>query len=289
MFCFNFRRGSTLWAVAGLVLCLASALAQGEEPKFRDLARKYFKNGEGEDLAKLVGFTQPVKQVIALAYKVMLFDNGQESPVDPKTHEFKVGDKVRITVEPLHDYYVYVFTIGASGQSGFLLPAEGEEPPLAKANQPLALPNDGFLEFTDPPGEEQLLVVATEKAVADRGVLARVLTKKPGEADTPEEAAVRQTLKATVKKALKSVRERQKEVMEKTVMWRGLPGDQAQQELAQDIRSRGVKEGTFEEPTPNGTTAMYINSTDTDRQARLLVSIPLKSTGSKANSKAKTP
>ena len=78
----------------------------------------------------------------------MLFQDGQEKAVDPKTHEFKVGDKVRITVEPLHDYHVYVFTIGASGQSAFLMPAEDEEAPLAKANQPLALPNDGFFEFT---------------------------------------------------------------------------------------------------------------------------------------------
>lgn len=285
MYRFHRHRGSTLFGLIGLAVWLTCQTAGSEEPKFRDLARKYFKNGEGEDLAKLVGFTQPVKQVIALAYKVMLFQNGQETPIDPKTHEFKVGDKVRITVEPLHDYYVYVFTIGASGQSGFLMPAEGEEPPMAKANQPLALPNDGFLEFTEPPGEEQLLVVATEKPVADRTVLARVLAKKPGEADTPEEAAVRKTLKATVKKALKSVRERQKEVLDKTVMWRGLPADKNQEELAQDVRARGVKDGTFEEPTASGTTAMYINSTEIDRQARLLVSIPLKSIGPKA----KTP
>jgi hypothetical protein len=273
------RPGPALRVLAGPVLLFFVQIAAAEEPVFRDLARKYFKDGEGAELAKLVGFTQPVKQVIALSYRVLLFENGKEQAVDPKTHEFRVGDKIRITVEPLHDYCVYVFTIGASGQSGFLMPAEGEEAPLAKANTPLALPNDGFFEFSEPPGEEQLLVVATEKPVADRNVLARVLSKKPGEPDTPEEAEVRKTLKATVRKALKSVRERQKEVMDGTVMWRGLTGEKAQEELAQDVRTRGVKDGTFEEPTAHGTTAMYINSTELDAQARLLVSIPLKSVG----------
>ena len=43
-------------------------------------------------------------------------------------------------------------------------------------------------------------MVATEKPVADRDVLARVLTKKPGEKDTPEEQAVRKTIKATVRR-----------------------------------------------------------------------------------------
>ena len=43
------------------------------------------------DLAKLVGYTEPVKKVIALEYKVLLFQDGKETPVDPKTYQFKVG------------------------------------------------------------------------------------------------------------------------------------------------------------------------------------------------------
>jgi hypothetical protein len=242
----------------------------------RDLVRKFFKDGDGTELAKLVGYTEPVKKVIALQYKVLLSENGNETPVDPKTHEFRLGDKVRVLVQPLNDYYVYIFSIGASGKWGFLLPQNEEEPPLAKANQPVALPNDGFFQFTPPPGVEQLFVVATEKPVADREVLARVLTKKPGEPDTPEEKAVRDSLKATVKEALKSISERGKEVSEKTVMWRGVTTDKARAQLIKDVRERGVTEGTIEEPTPDGTTAMYLSMKDVG-QARLLVSIPLKS------------
>ena len=113
----------------------------------------------------------------------------------------------------------------------------------------MALPGDGFLEFAEPPGDEALLVVATEKPVTDRDVLARVLTKKPGEADTPEEEAVRKTIKATVSKALKSARERKKEIMNNMVMYRGLTSDAAMKTLVDDVHTRGVSEGTIEEPS----------------------------------------
>ncbi|MGA2255499.1 MAG: DUF4384 domain-containing protein [Thermoguttaceae bacterium] len=267
----------------GVAICLAQWLtvtnAVADEVTFRDLARKYFKDGEGNDLAKLVGFSQPVKEVIALEYKVLLFADGKETAVDPKTHDFRVGDKIRLAIAPLNDCYVYIFHVGASGKSAFLLPAEAEQPPLAKAGKALPLPSDGFLEFSEPTGEETVLVVATEKPVADRAVLASVLTKKPDEKLTPEEEAVRKTIKATVKKAMKSAREKQKELLANTVIYRGLTSGEGIQNLIKDVHARGVSDGTFEEPSRDGaggTCAMYI-STEKHDQSRLLVTIPLKS------------
>jgi hypothetical protein len=239
-------------------------------------------------LAKLVGYKQPVKNVIALDYKVLLFKDGKETPVDPKTYEFKVGDKVRVSVQPLHEYYVYIFQIGSSGRGGFLMPEQGEDPPLAKAGVEIPLPGDGFIEFSDPPGEETMLVVATEKPIGDRSVLAKVLTKKPGDVDTPQELAMRKTLKATVKKAMKSVQERQQELLDKTVSWRGLTTDpKAREEMTADVQNRKVTEGTFEEPMVGKTgvtSAVYASETDDD-QAKLLVSIPLKSIETKKENK----
>jgi hypothetical protein len=279
------------WHTRGVVVILVAVCAWAsmamqdalaEEPTFRDLTRKYFKDGNGTDLAKLVGYTDPVKKVIAMEYKVLLFEDGKEVPVDPKTHEFRVGDKIRVSIEPLSDYYVYIYHVGASGQGGFLLPDKDEDPPLAKKGRPVALPDDGFFEFAVPPGEETLMVVAAEKPIADRAVLASILSKKPGEKDTPEEEAVRKTLKATRKKVLKSVEETSKEILDHTVMWRGIAAEEKpMQQLADEIRTRGVKEGTFEEPTTNGTSALYMSSKE-EGQPRLLVSIPLKSVGSKA-------
>jgi hypothetical protein len=261
---------------------------RADEPTFRDLTRKYFKDGDGADLAKLVGYKQPVKNVIALDYKVLLFKDGKETPVDPKTYEFKVGDKVRVSVQPLHEYYVYIFQIGSSGRGGFLMPEQGEDPPLAKAGVEIPLPGDGFIEFSDPPGEETMLVVATEKPIGDRSVLAKVLTKKPGDVDTPQELAMRKTLKATVKKAMKSVQERQQELLDKTVSWRGLTTDpKAREEMTADVQNRKVTEGTFEEPMVGKTgvtSAVYASETDDD-QAKLLVSIPLKSIETKKENK----
>jgi hypothetical protein len=275
------RAVAVLVAVCAWWTSMPNALA--EQPTFRNLTRKYFKDGDGAGLAKLVGYQEPVKKVIALEYKVLLFQDGKEVPVDPKTHEFKVGDKVRVSIEPLSDYYVYIYHIGASGQKGFLLPDKDEDPPLAKKGRPVALPDDGFLEFAPPPGEETLLVVAMEKPVPDRAVLASILGKKPGEKDTPEEQALRKTLKATRKKVLKSVDETRKEILDHTVMWRGLTAEKPMRKLAEEIRTRGVKDGTFEEPTAHGTSALYMTCEEVEKgQAKLLVSIPLKSIGSKA-------
>jgi hypothetical protein len=124
--------------------------------------------------------------------------------------------------------------------------------------------------------------VAAEKPIADRAVLARILGKKPGEKDTPEEQAVRKTLKAIRKGVLKSVAETRQEVLDHTVMWRGIAGDSKPiRQLADEIRTRGVKDGTFEEPTAQGTSALYMSCRE-EGQPKLLVTIPLKSVDSKA-------
>jgi hypothetical protein len=270
---------SFLWVAICLTQWLTATDALAADVTFRDLARKYFKDGEGSALAKLVGYNQPVKEVIALEYKVLLSgDDGKERCVDPKTHDFRVGDKIRLAIEPLHDCYVYIYDIGVSGKGAFLLPTDAEQPPLAKAGKPLPLPLDGFFEFSEPTGKETVLVVATEKPVANRALLASVLTKKP-EQLTPEEEAVRKTIKATVREAMKSVRNKEKDLLDKTVMYRGLTTDAALQDVVKDVHTRGLTEGTFEEPSRDGaggTCALYI-STEKGEQPRLLVTIPLKS------------
>jgi hypothetical protein len=284
------------WHFRHLTLILAALCAGGmalqnaraEEPTFRPLVRKYFKDGNGADLAKLVGFKEPIKKMIAMEYKVLLFKDGKEEPVDPKTHEFKVGDKIRVSIEPLNDYFVYIYHVDANGKGGFLLPDKDEDPPLAKEGKPVALPDDGFFEFTPPPGDETLIVVAAEKPIPNRAVLASILGKKPGDKLSPEEETVQKTLKATRKEVLKSVEETRKEMLDHTVMWRGIGDEKPMRELAEDIKKREVKEGTFEEPTANGTSALYMSVNDDD-QSRLLVTIPLKSAGSKDKKAAEKP
>jgi len=275
------------YCAASVLLSLAAGLLLGmsvraEEVTFRNLSRKYFKDGEGKQLAELVGFQQPIKEVIALKYKVLLFKKGEdgksaEIPVDPKEYKFKLGDQIRVTVEPLADYYIYIFHVGADGEAGFLLPAEDEDPPLSKKEKPVALPGDGFFEFTPPPGTEQLLVVATEQPVKDRKLLAQVLMKKPGEKLTEAEAELKKTLKATRKALLISVQEQTKQILQNTVLWRGIARGKDREALVKDIRRRGVKQGTFEEPGKDGTSAIYMSSTPSQKKSKLLVTISLTS------------
>ncbi len=253
-----------------------------EEPMFRNLVRKYFKDGDSKSLGKVSGLSGEIKKVIALEYKVLLLEGGQEKVVDPKEYKFKLGDQIRIVVEPFDDYYVYVYHIGASGWRGFLLPTEDEDPPLTKRDRKIPLPDDGFFQFEAPAGEETLLVVATEQPIEDRAVLASVLTKKPGDTYTPQEEAVRKSVKATRKKVLKSTAETRKEIVDHTVMWRGISTRKAREELAADVRDRNVRSGTFEEPGAEGTTAIYL-SLDEESHAALLVNIPLTSVAKKAS------
>jgi hypothetical protein len=270
------------WALAclGALACGQQGRAAEPQVTFRDLAVRFFEDGNGEDLAKAVGWTKPVKKVIALEYKVLLFQDGRETPVDPKTHPFKLGDRIRVEILPFSDSYIYIFHVGASGKSLFLLPPEDREPPYVKGKSTIRLPVDGYFEFTAPPGNEKLMVVAAEKPVPDRQMLARVLTKNPTDY-TPEEQSLSKQLQATVEANLISVQEKEQAIRDKVVKFRG--GLEDALALAQDVRTRGVERGTIEEPNPNpskGTTAMYISiSGDKELETRtnLLVTIPLTS------------
>jgi hypothetical protein len=266
---------------AALVLAAIVALATirtatADEPSFRDLASKYSKDGDGKDLAKLVGFGQPVKKLIALQYKIILLHDGKEAAVDPKIYRFKPGDRILVRIEPLSDSYVYIYEVDAGGQGKFLLPEKDENPPLAKAGHPLALPNGGRLHLSEPAGGRYWLLVAAEKPITNRAILARVLSKKRGEEYTPEEDAVRKTLKSTRTRVVKSMAETRKETQEHTVIWRAIGGTHPFGTLTADIRARGVKDGTFEQPTDGGTTALYMSCRSDQAELQLLVSIPFK-------------
>ena len=281
---FIFRVRPALVASICIVAVLPAWAAAAEVPEgstIRTLMREYFKDQDGAKLAQFIGYQEPVKKVIALDYKVLLLEDGNEKPVDPKLHEFQLGDRIRILIEPKADYYVYVFNIGSDGKQRFLLPDErrNEEAPLIRAGRKVALPDDGYIRFAPPAGTDQLLVVATEQRVSDRATLAELLTKKPGEKLTPKQEKLNDTIKATVKEALISVEERRKAKLDNTVMYRGLSTEDQRKELARDVKTRKVKEGTFEETSRDakeGTSAMYI-STSGKGTPRLLVSIPLRS------------
>ena len=174
---------------------------KAEDITVRDLVRRYFKDGNGEQLAQVLGWKDSAKQVIALDYTILMWDPEKKAETavhNPGKHQFNIGDSIRVTIQPLTDAYIYIFHRGASGKTGFLLPVEGEEPPLVKAGQTLALPEDGYMEFIDPPGEEELLVIAAKEKV-DPAAIMKILNQSPDK-DPAVESSQRKGLNIISKK-----------------------------------------------------------------------------------------
>jgi hypothetical protein len=284
-------------ALAGLVPLLSaySGVAQ-DKVKFRDLCDAAFDEGKGGDIAKLIGYDVPATQVIALQYKILLYeksgDKTAEKVVDPKTHPpFKIGDRIRLTVEPMTKSYIYIFHVGASKKAVFLLPRKGKEPPLAEAKRQVSLPGDGYFEFVAPPGDEKLQVVAAQKPVADLDLLASVLSKynDPNAVLTPAELEIKKTLNATVEANLKSVQEKEIEKRDQVVMFRGIGDEPQRKALVQEVQTRAPASATLEVPGEKpgqGTLAVYISVRPGDKQSgpsSLLVTIPLRSASGAVN------
>ncbi len=283
-------RGMVLCLVRAAIVPLCIALAGAppsalaKEPTTRDLVRKYVKENNGKELGKLIGFNKEVEHVVALDYTVVLRQKEEEKDVDPKSHEFQLGDQIQVKLQPVTDAYIYIFSQGASGQKSCLLPKEdrGETAPLIKGGATVKLPEDGYLEFVAPPGSEELIVVATEKPVPDLASLANVVFKKPDEELTPQEQEIKKTMVATVNKTLNSIRDRQA----KSNKFRGLLSDEAMQEFSATVRKTKATRGILEEP-PHGTTGstFVVSATaDANDPASLLVTIPLRSVQTKKGS-----
>ena len=266
---------SALLAMLGLLWAAAAPGVAAEQSTFRDLVRKYAKSGDGKTLGKMIGFSKEVQHVVALEYTVLTKTDGKEEAVDAAKHQFHLGDQIRVRIQPVGDTYIYIFHEGASGKRTCLLPTEQEKPPFVKAGQTIELPSDGTFEFTAPPGDEQLLVVATEKPTSDLASLANVVFNKPDSELTPAEKALKKTLKATVQKTLKSIRDRQAE----TTTYRGLLSEDAMREFTNGVRQRGVAESVLEEPPVGNqkSTFAMIASVTPGSQPHLFVNIPLKS------------
>ena len=270
-------------ALAALMMSATSVAGGAEGATFRDLVRKYNKDGNGKTLAQSVGLSKPVEQVVALEYTVLLRSDGNEQAVDPRTHRFRIGDQIRIRVQPVGDVYLYVFHEGASGQRLCLLPIEQEKVPFVGAGKVVNLPDDGYFEFDVPPGNEELLVVATEKPTADLAALSNVVFKKPESELTPQEKDIKKTLKASVQKTLQSIRERQNE----STNYRGLLDEDAMKSLARKVESSGATRTVIEEPPTRSNSSTFASVIDTqpDVKPNLLISIPLKSMAKSSGSK----
>lgn len=262
--------------ILSLLLCPASCAWADEGTTFRDLVRKYNKDTDSKVLADQIGFSKEVEHLVALEYMVLLRSDGKETPVtDAKAHQFKLGDQIRVRLQPLNDTYIYIFHEGASGNRVCLLPTEEEKPPFVKAGSQIVLPDDGYFEFSAPPGSEQLLVVATEKPVSDLAGLANVVFNKPDDQLTPEEKEIKKNIRAKVHERLKSIRDQQAQA----TTYRGLLNDQGMQNLSREVKKSGASETVIEEPgnAKSPSSLALVASTDKDAKPALFLTISLRS------------
>jgi len=105
---------------------------------------------------------------LGMMYKIeQLQASGGTIEVDPDT-VFKTGDAIRLLIGVNMDAYVYLVTVGASGEGSILFPQPGEYNHL-KAFQPTlvpAAPADPII-FEEPAGSEILYVRVSRTPVKD--------------------------------------------------------------------------------------------------------------------------
>ena len=116
------------------------------------------------------------KQAIALGYTMFMRDvNGRAVRIDP-AREFHNGDRIRISLEPNIDGYLYVFHTEGDGQPEMIFPdarLEGGEN-WVEAHVPIDVPSTvetderlKWFQFYGNPATEHLFVVLTREPLAD--------------------------------------------------------------------------------------------------------------------------
>lgn len=262
-------------ALVALALVAAPASAQ---TSFRDLVRKKIAGELNANVPGLAG----TDTVQAMEYTVLLVKTDDadkivsERPVDPKDHKFKIGDKIRVQVKPLTQMYIYIFHEGTSGEKLCLVPDSTETAPVTEANKVLVLPKDGYFEFSDPPGEEKLVVVGTEKPDVDLALMAGALFKKAGEDLSPAERDEVKKVNSRVDAKLNNVNK----ALTGKLTYRSLLAENSVKESTRAIEKGEKTQAVLEEaPTAkdNSTFVMTMGPSGKGRP-QLLVNIPLKST-----------
>jgi len=258
---------------------------QGRGVRFRDLVYKALDEAQPAAVAAPMGLAGKPVEFTALEYRVLhVRPDGSTVAVDPKLHRFRVGDRIKVVVRPLTDSHLYIFHVGASGRAVFLLPREDEEATVVSAKREVTLPQEGYLEFVPPPGDEMLYVIATREPVRDRELLARVITSRDPSQDTPAMAAQRRQINAVVAGALKSEAERRSERNDGTIRYRGVFENDDRRQFVADLQSRGVTWGSLELPPEKpgeGAVALGFRTAETPAGVgtALVVGIPLRSAG----------
>ena len=206
---------------------------------------------------------------LALEYTVIsVDDNGRERHVDPNVYTFAVGDSFLVRIRPQDDVYVYVFNEGPTGDRVCLLPSEGEQPHLVKRGVEIALPDDGgYFTFSEPAGEEKLVVVALSEPNDDLRLLTSAVFKSGRSAAATLSSAQRDA-KKQADSSMDSLRQR---------AGKGVQSRGPVRKLVERTESLGAGERvTHVEPPQAGETSSYGIAVSAG-EPELFLDIPLRS------------
>src|SRR2546421_5133273 len=147
-------------------------------------ANNKFANGNTSSANRNSAPTAPA-EAIGLGYTLYLRDvNGRAVRVEP-TREFHNGDRIRISLEPNIDGYLYVFHTEGDGAPEMIFPdsrLEGGDNWIA-AHVPIDVPSTvetderlRWLQFYGNPATEHLFVVVTREPLADVPIADTLMT-----------------------------------------------------------------------------------------------------------------
>ena len=184
----------------------------------------------------------------------------------PKTYPFKVGDRIRLTVEPFTKSYIYIFHVGASGKQMFLLPREirarrhgaGARAQVGGAAaggcQKAGLaPQGRVFRVRRPSGQREAPGRGRPEARRrpERAGQRALEVQRPQGRAHPRRAGNQEDANATVEANLKSVQEREIEKRDQVVKFRGIGDEADRKDLAQDVQTRAPVSATLEVPGQN--------------------------------------
>jgi len=170
----QFSRRLVGLAVGGCLLVAAQAAVAagpGDEgsPTWRDIFVKQLAEDNKQAMTAELHLTKQVKESAALEYRVLLSQGeGQPpKPVDARTHQFQIGDCIRLEIVSVKGSYIHILNKGPSRQVKCLWPMAGEKPPLVRGGEKVELPSGALFCFGEPAGREELIIVAALEPIAE--------------------------------------------------------------------------------------------------------------------------
>ena len=103
---------------------------------------------------------------LGISYWIDLMDHQGKFVRTTASRVFRSGDRIKLNLRSNRNGYLYVIGVGSTGTSRVLFPDSDEVANGIKAKVTYAVPFDSNLKFDDSPGEERLLILLSQRPIA---------------------------------------------------------------------------------------------------------------------------